>query len=211
MTVADFLVQLQENGSVVVVTDQPPSPQEMHQCQATLSELDSVWRLNFPGDPPALCIISATWAAELFYRSCQFLVFREIPAEVVTQTLAVPFPHELSPSAVYSVDLVLRYLPDLLALAKGLSPEEPLVLGLLRLANEWPLSSVGVSGIHGVNIDSFFGHPSLRQLYIDRILKRRDLSRVDNPCVMANIRASIGCYPQLCPEFSHLIEKETLL
>ena len=88
-------------------------------------------------------LTAATWAVALFYRSCQFLMFRDIPAEIIDETLRTPCPRPMGPAVVYSVDLIFQHLPRLLALARGLAPADPLVLGLRRIAKEWPFSSVG--------------------------------------------------------------------
>ena len=47
-------------------------------------------------------------------------------------------------SAHYAVDLVFRFLPDLLGFANSANREDPVCGAIRRWAIEWPLSSVGM-------------------------------------------------------------------
>jgi hypothetical protein len=49
----------------------------------------------------------------------------------------------------------------------------------------------------------------LRQLYVDRILERGDVSRADHPVVRECVMRSVGLARDLCPQFSHLFEEQT--
>ena len=124
---------------------------------------------------------------------------REVDAASVQQALAAPCPRPPSASVCYSADLSLRYLPDLLSLARGIAPDDPLVAGLTALARAWPLSSVGVAGMEDLDVSAFVDHPSLRQLYVDRIIERGDVSRLKHPAVRAAVGEALGAYPDLAP------------
>jgi hypothetical protein len=114
--------------------------------------------------------------------------------------LAVPCPGNPSPSVCYSADLSLRHLPDLLSLARGIAADDPLVGGMTSLARAWPLSSVGVPGIEGVDASPFLPHPALRQLYVDRIIDRADGSRLADPAVREAVREAVGDFLNLAPK-----------
>ena len=99
-------------------------------------------------------------------------MFREIEGKS-RAVLAVPCPEPPSPSVCYSADLSLRYLPDLLSLAKGIASDDPLVHGLHAICRSWPLSSVGVPDVGELDTGAFLSHPTLRRLYVDRIIEPR--------------------------------------
>jgi hypothetical protein len=112
-----------------------------------------------------------------------------------------------SPEVCYSTDLALRVLPQLLALARGVALDDPLVIGLNTLAHDWPLSSVGVPEVTNVDESPFIDHPTLRRLYADRIIERRDVSRLTDPRVVAAVREALGAHaadlaPTLFPAIS---------
>ena len=199
MSVRSFLVELTSGGRVRVsrqLLAQPPSATEVGPI---LMDLDLAARIEMAGDAPPLSMGPALWAAMMLYQGAQFLAFREMDAGVVRQRLAAPCPSAPSPWVCYSVDLVMRHLPDLVSLARGVSPGDPLVEGLLGLARAWPLSSVGVAGVGPVQVGGFIAHPSLRALYVDRVLERRDLARLEDREVRDSIRAAIGDHPSLAP------------
>ena len=79
--------------------------------------------------------------------------------------------------------------------------DDPLVAGLTQLARDWPLSSVGVAGISTAEIEigAFFHHPSLRQLYVDRIIEKADATRLDDPMVLEAVREAVGDLSHLAP------------
>ncbi len=56
----------------------------------------------------------------------------------------INYPVAVSASMIYSADLCLRHLPQLLTLAQGLSPDDPLVLHVKKTLLEWPFSGAGL-------------------------------------------------------------------
>lgn len=205
MPLKDFYVSLRDTGTVDVDSADDPSLDEIQELKAVLRELDRLTRLELPGTPPPLSMAAVSWAAVTFYRACQFLVFREVEGDEVEATLSRPCPEPLSPACVHSVDLVLRRLPDVVALARGLAPRDPLVEGLVELAHAWPLSSVGIRDLGPVppdRLEPVMAHPCLRQLYIDRILGTDDSSRVDRPDVSRAVECTLGFYPELSPRMA---------
>ena len=152
-----FVQSLLDTGRVKV----PPGGEPLDDVDEAVAELDRAARTDAAFEPPALAVPVAAWALTTVYRAAQALVFREIDADAVRQMLAVPCPLPPSPSVHYSADLSLRYLPDLLALARGIAPDDPLVTGLTTLAQSWPLSSVGVPAAADADPTPFLDHPSL--------------------------------------------------
>jgi len=201
MSLPNFLSALQENGRVKVSIVPDKAPDSAAKIDVRLREMDGVARSELAGTAPEFRIEAARWAAKMLYQGCQFLVFREVNADTVRQALAEACPEKPSPSVCYSVDITLRYLPDLIALSRGLSNDDPLVGGLLTLARVWPLSSVGVKfGAGGqattdvFDISAFSGDASLRRLYADRIIASGDNSRLNDPLIQEAVREGIGAY-----------------
>ena len=193
-----FVRSLAETGRIRVPPDEALPPD----IGDAVREMDAAARQEMAFDPPALDPPSAMWALTVLYRACQALVFREIDAASVERGLAAPCPQPPSPLVCYSADLSLRYVPDLLSLARGIAPDDPLVAGLTALARAWPLSSVGVPGLDDVDASAFVDHPSLRQLYVDRIIERGDVSRLKHPAVRAAVGEALGAYPDLAPRIA---------
>ena len=208
MSLLDFWNTIHESGQFRV---EPPmaggrgkvGAAEDRALADAVVQVEAQWRLELAFEPPNLVLPVALWSIGAMHRACQCLVYREVDPEKVAAALAVnsPLPPE-SPGACYSADLGLRVLPDVLALARGTSPDDPLVHGLREIGHRWPLSSVGVEpsiddGEHGarpLDLSGFIDHPSLRRLYADRVLARRDVSRLADERVKAEVRAILGAH-----------------
>jgi hypothetical protein len=195
MDLTAFLTQLAEAG-VAVVSNDAAVDGSVHDITHTW---DAAQRANLPGIAPEFIPEAAEWAAQRLYRACQALVCREMPPAEMMKMLREPCLHPASPAVDYSVDLVFRFLPDLLTIARRVSPNDPLVEELLTLGRGWPLSSVGMEGVGAVDASRLLADPCLRQLYVDRILLAGDTSRLSDDAVRAAARAALGAYPELAP------------
>ena len=207
----EFLVELFRGSRVHVAVISEFSADERQNAARVLTEWEHTLRADLPEHSPPICQATAVWGAERFYRACQFLVVRDCSAEAIAAELTLARPKAAaSASAAYSVDLTWRFLPDLLKLASGLASDDPLVTQLRRWAVEWPLSSVGVPNLGEVDVSGFLDDPCLRTLYIDRIIARRDRTRLTNERVRDAVREALGAFPELAPEIgAFLMPKES--
>lgn len=170
-----------------------------------LLQIDARVRDEFPAGAPEIGLPSALWAAALLYRGCQAFAYRDMSAELLEEALSIPCPEQVDASVLYSVDLTWRYLPDLRAMARGFSPEDPLVKALDGLAARWPFSSVGLPVPIETDVEPILDHPCLRRVYVDRILARQDHLRAKHPRVRDAIREAVGDFPALA---RGLVDKE---
>ncbi len=166
-------------------------------AQEILVERAQIIRLSAPCNAPELNMEAALEAAQWTFIACQLVVDRSHTTEVLTKALNESLLHESSsPSVVYSVDLCLSFLPDLVRHARQHAPDDPLMLLLKRMATDWPLSSVGIPDIviAPEALNAWRTNDCLRQLYIDRILTQDDPSRLTDDRVMHGLRQSIGLH-----------------
>jgi len=211
MLLFEFLQALLTEGRVRVdpCLDQSGRPRDLTaeaaDAEFVLRQFEAEARLELAGDPPELESKSLVWAAVQVSRACSVLAFRDVSAEAVATLLSDPCPVPISNSVTYSVDLTFRFLPDLVRIAQAASSEDPATVSLRRLASEWPLSSVGISGIELNQPPTFLDHPCLRQLYVDRILARRDGTRLRDPVTRDAVRTALGRHVDLVPEFVPLL------
>ena len=206
-----FLSALEKHGHIVVDALEDLSGAGTPAETELLLQLDHATRLNAPPNLPEFSQAPAQWAAKTLYRACQFLVCHEIGYETIIQVFAEQCPAPRCPATDYSADLVLRYLPDLFKLAQNMSADNPLLDGLRELGQHWPLSSVGMPNLNSsIDLSSFIEHPSLRQIYADRILARQDLSRIAPPPVEEALKASMGAYPELSPSIAAALNRRPI-
>lgn len=196
---AEFFRALVETGRAPVVRGPVDWEEETKGVVEVVRELDRARRLEMAGDAPALRPAVAAWAVGVLYSACHALAYRDVEAEDVVRSVGRESPEAASPAVCYSADLALAYLPDVVALARGLAEGDPLVDALMKVCRQWPLSSVGVAGMGDVDVSGLVGDASLKRLYVDRIIERGDVSRVTAGVVKEAVRAAVGGYPELAP------------
>lgn len=206
MSMAGFLRLLAERSHIEVAPFDPES--DLSDVDQVLQETADQFATELAYHPPPFVSSAATWGALILYRSCQFLAYREPDLPYLQAVLCEECPQASSPAVCWSVDISLRFLPDLIRLARGLSHDHPFVISLLSIARQWPLSSVGVRDIGPVDVQAFWGHPCLQQLYVDRVIERRDDQRLMDPTVRQAVRAAVGIYPELVGTLADFL-KET--
>jgi len=206
MGYASFLSSLLETGRVRVTGLRELTQDELRAGDRVLSAFEAQYRLDFPDEPPPLDARAARWAAVLFFRACQFAVYRDVPAQVIDEELSARCPVHPSPAVHYSVDLVFRLLPDLARFARSAAEADPLVAHLKRLGREWPLSSVGMSEVGAVDVSGFID-PSLLALYADRIIATRDVSRLSDLRVRDALKRALGLHAELSPQLSDALKQ----
>ncbi len=160
--------------------------------------------LHMAAKPPAFDKHGALWAARHMYFSLQLTVIREITEDEIRQTL-LAFNTPITPAAIYSADLVLRHLPQVFNLAKGLAPSDIMVTMMGETAVKWPFSSIGIKLVGEADEIVILSHPSLRIEYADRIIRAKDIKRVNNKN-RESIAEALGDYATvLWPEFHELL------
>ena len=213
MKLSQFISDLFENGNVTIAgglhdfdtADRAATAQLLQkQYQRSILEM--------PFEAPEFDEAAAFWGASFIYRTVQFILLRDLDEEKI-KTHLQDFVGEKTPEVIYSVDLTFRYLKDLLGLAKGLSPNDPLVIRLKVMAGQWAFSSVGISSLENVEEGIILKNDSLRTAYIDRVIAAKDLKRTNHDTVKELVAAALGNHQEkFWKEFSRSVnisEKET--
>ncbi len=192
---SEFLASLFASGEVVVARAHDLGAEK----QAGEMQLAEAFRVT-QQDVPAVDVSGLVFAPEVahacaawFYRACLALTDRAMEVEQV-QSLLGALPREATtPSEVLSADLTLRHLPELHALARSMSPDDPLVAGLEKAARRFPLSGVGIALSEPLpDLALLHRHPGLWRLYLDRVIERQDTSRLRDSQVAHAIMDALG-------------------
>jgi hypothetical protein len=202
MNALSFVHELLDSGRPRV-----PRDGKLEDCESAVRELDRLGRIDLAFSPPAMITPVAVWALQRVFYACHALVYREVGEKEVKAAMTVPCPQRASPGVCYSADLSLRLLPDLVGLARGINSGDPLVEGLMALAQQWPLSSVGIRDVGPIDAEPFIRDRCLRRLYADRIIERTDVSRLGHPVVDDAVRAAIGAHDELAPALAKALSK----
>jgi hypothetical protein len=203
MLLTSFLTDLLSSGAVTLAGRPAPFAEaDLAAAGQLLRAYHADDALELPHHAPDFDAPAALWAAGVLYHTIQLALVRELDEAAIHEYLP-DYPREATPAAVYSADLCLRYLPDLLRLARGLAPADALVSRLLRLARHWPLSFDGPAPPDEAAEARVLGHPALRQEYVDRLIRRRDRARAEQPRLRPLVLAALGQHAAtLWPEFA---------
>jgi hypothetical protein len=192
VTLSQFLESLFDNGRVSMSAPRPPDNDELSAADKTLAAFEEEYRLELPGEAPRFDPAAGRWAAVSIFFACGFVAYRSAGEEMIAAAFSTPAPSGDPAGVHYSVDLTMRFLPDLMLLARSEAVNDPL-LGYLRgWAADWPLSSVGMPGVVPGSIEAIANHPCLLGIYRDRIIARKDFSRCTDPRVDEAVKQAQG-------------------
>ena len=188
MDLSNFISTLLSEGKVSVKGRLTPlEAQDISEAKKILHAYYGDDIFEMPYAAPGFSEEAAIWGAEYLYKAVQLIVLRDVEEEMFNNELK-SFTGQLTPAVIYSADLMLRYLPQLFELAKGLAPGDSLVQILKNTARQWPCSSVGIEVDGTVDDKLILEYPSIRYTYIDRIIQANDKQRMKDPVVADYIK-----------------------
>lgn len=213
MSLAHFLESIWQTGRAEVSRPGASDGTDWGQVDMLLMQFERAWRNTLAGDPPQLELPVARWAATALHRGCQFVIYRDLSDADLDRAFEAKPPAIDTSAAQYSADLSLRFLADVVRLARAASDDDPLLKRLLQLAHDWPLSSVGISGLDEAKlrpaaVSCIVSHPALLALYVDRIISRSDVSRLSHASVRREAAQAIGMYPDLAPKIAGALQHQ---
>lgn len=195
MILTSFLSTLHEEGVLLLDVLSPPiTAEDRTAALALLQRFYENDLLLMPDGMPAFIADAALWAAETLYQAVHCALLRDLSAEDVLDRIP-HYPGVVDPAAIYSADLSLRYLPQVLQLAKGLAPADILVTRLREISSQWPLSLVGQDDVPA-NDAILLQHPALRTVYTERIIFAKNYQRLSSPSTRQAIEETMGAYSE---------------
>lgn len=206
MDLTSFIKDLLENGNVTV--SGTPIHFEENDRQESALLLKAYYNediLDIALTPPEFSVEAALWGAEYCYNSIQMMMQRTVEDNMLSHYLK-PFEGSYDASTIYSADLFLRYLPDLLQTAKGLAPDDRLVSYVTETACQWPFSTASEELAHDEGrIGMILNHASLRIAYADRIIRSRNKKLAGREEIKEIITEALGDHANLIwPEFKNI-------
>lgn len=152
--------------------------------------------LSYPFNAPEFDADAALWSAKLIYHAAQLMLYREQEASNATALLD-DYKGKMNASAILSSDLCLRFLPDLLIHFKLINQEDELIPLLETILTRWHYSGVNYDlNIEQLDFNPILSHPSLQQLYVDRVITYKKLYLAHTPQLKPFVTASLGLFAQ---------------
>lgn len=159
-------------------------------------------QLDYPFQPPEFNRDAALWGARVTYTAAQLLIYRQTKDQDLPG-LFPDFEHEITPSAILSADLLLRFLPNILVQLKVIDPEDRLIVLLESILNKWHYSGGCYPLDHRqIDFSMLEQNKCLMQLYLNRIVEKQNLSLAHHPFFESRIASNLGIFAsQLWKDF----------
>jgi MoxR-vWA-beta-propeller ternary system protein len=153
--------------------------------------------LEFPYTAPPFDKDAALWGAKTVYIAAQLILYRE-NRDTELSVLLPPFSAELTPSAIVSADLCLRFIPDMLIQLKLIDTEDALIALLEEQLCVWHYSGVKYPlKTELPDFQKITSNDCLYQLYINRIIEYKKLHLAKLPEFKEGVAANLGMFPQV--------------
>lgn len=157
--------------------------------------------IDYPFTAPAYDAKAALWSAKTVYLSGQLLLYRE-HRETDIKDLLPAYNSKITPSAILSADLCLRFLPDLISNAKMIDAEDILAIILETHLQEFHYSAISIDlTLENLNFDVIISNSCLKQLYVNRVIEKKVSSLANLPLLNQYVKESMG-------DFSNYFWKE---
>lgn len=157
----------------------------------------NVESINFPFTKPTFNSDAAYWAAKTFYLISQLVIYREHRVEEL-ESILTHYEHPKNPSSILSADLCLRFLPLINFEATIIDQEDKLLIYIRKIMAEWIYSSIGhIDNINQICFVEFENDKCINQLFIDRIIERKDKHLAKLDTWNRKIKATMGDYQNL--------------
>ncbi len=150
--------------------------------------------VEYPFEAPDFDREAASWAARVVFHAAQLLLYREQQVVEIAPLFAA-YSGKMSPGAVLSADLMLRFLPDILLKIKAIDQQDPVAGWLEDILRQWHYSGVRYHReIPETGLDWVTGDSCVYQMYINRIITYQNLHLARMPVFQEGVRASLGTY-----------------
>jgi hypothetical protein len=153
--------------------------------------------LNYPFTAPGFDEAAALWAAKIICSFCQLILYRE-NKEAELPELLPAYHGKITAGAVLSADLCLRFVPDLIIETKRIDADDPLIELMTATLETWQYPGIGANlDVEKIDLEIIKSNECLQQLYIDRIIRKKDLQRALLPGILPKIKTAMGMYTSL--------------
>lgn len=162
--------------------------------------------VGYPGAAPEFHQASADWSAKILFHASQLVMYRAHSGESLIQFIP-PYEGEMTPAAMITADLCLRFIPSILAHLEQIDLEDELIPLLKALLRQWHFSGLlSDVSLEGVELDPILQDECLTKLYIDRIIEQKKKKVGQRLELKPLVQSALGNYEnQFWKDFSRTI------
>lgn len=170
------------------------SEEEEEQLALFLKEELFKEAIEYPYTVPSFDKDAALWASKLVYYVAQLVIYREHKIDEFS-ALLVDYQGKMTPDAVISADLTLRFLPMMLVTLQQFDTTDSLIPLIEQLLTKWHYSGINYDlPLNNLDFSVIVNNPCLQQLYANRIVECERISLAKIPLWYAFIGANLGMF-----------------
>lgn len=152
--------------------------------------------IDYPFEVPKFDAMAALWAAKTVYICSQLVLYREISVSDISSVLP-DFTNSITPAAILSGDLCLRFLPSIVQQLQIIDSHDGLLPILEKLLNTWHYSGISYPlKIEELDFLAISSNKCVHQLYINRVIEYKNLKLAIHPVCEQGIGAVVGIFAQ---------------
>jgi hypothetical protein len=153
--------------------------------------------LHYPYTVPQFDAKAALWAAKTVYFGAQLFLHREHKIEEL-KTILPKYEGTRNASAILSADICLRFLPQINEELKIVDADDPVVGIFSNYLQQFHYSAIGFDvKCDEINTAIIFSDDCLQQLYLDRVVERKDILLAGVPEIKAALLNGFGDYQKV--------------
>lgn len=147
-------------------------------------------KLNYPFQAPDFDESAALWGSKIVYFATQLVLNREDTASKIS-ALFPDFGKAITPSAMLSADLCLRFLPLLLLQLQHMDADDIILPVLEQKLKQFSYSGIGYDmDLENLDHSVVLSDDCMTQLFLDRVVEKKDKNRgnleIIKPLLLAN-------------------------
>jgi hypothetical protein len=151
---------------------------------------------HYPFAAPAFNANAAIWAAKLLYTTAYFYLNRTDDVATVIKRIKT-YSEKPTVEEMLSADLVLRFLPQLYNELKRLDFEDSILPLLHKQLQYFHYAAIGMDiEMENVDLSIVFQSQCFQQLYLNRIVERKDIQIAKVEEIAAALRENFGAYKE---------------
>ncbi len=191
----DTIFQLRNEEKIVIFSDIHKISQEEE--KQVVEFLESNFRnevLEFPQNNFLFDPEAALWAAKIVYHSAQLYLVRSNTQQKLKDYIS-DFKEKKTVNSYISADLCLRFLPYIMLQLKTIDINDPLLPLLENILHAFHYSAIGTNiEMKDMNFETHFNDSAYQQLYLERIVDRKDIKRAHIPYFREKLNLYFGIH-----------------
>lgn len=189
------IFQLRREGDLVLYDNfQLPTDEECLIAGDLLEEEYELEKVAYPFTAPPFDLPAALWGAKTLYTFAQLVLYRK-HEEAAIPGLFTAYTGAITPDAIVSADLCLRFLPQLYQQVSKIDDTDIILSLMQEVLNQWHYSGIGrLTAADEKQLQVIKSNACLQQLYADRIISRKDKTLATHPHWQLIVKGCLGIY-----------------